>query len=1467
MRKLLKRSLSVVLAVMMVVTMFAGSFAVADAVEVLWRSMDRVAGCSGSPDRPEPTLETNNYMEGAGALNYNLSGRTRTDLFWYADDASSALEATTDITSAIDADGKTVWAFDLYVTDAESFMGNRTIFSIMCYASSAESKDVNNMNAWVEVDTASGGNATWTEDFGLENGLQDGWNHIAITFDTDDGENKYGHASHTRANYWDASKLWKFRIVSETATAPDAQTMIIDDVRFMTPEYYASAAYASEIKAKNVMALISAIEGKNDTEGLAAAKAAYDALTDEEKAMVLNYSKYESFSAQPMSVQLHACDDPANATAAAGFSKWTKTSVAGKKTEGAYSLRGTSPEGTVSVHFAFHSTEGWDFSKAEYLVFDFYYTGMSFNWVAGANDQNIGLGPTTTWHDMGYGTITNAGMQAHMMSKLQPDKWNHVVIPLSAFNLTSDQLVHNLRFYWENCVTTIAGKNVNQFWIDDIRIVNANGLETLVPEANAGKDLGNVIDGLTVDNTEGIAAARQAYNALSDTAKAAVYSATKLDELEAASTTAAAFDANVAAFAQDNQITYADKAGVEALRAEYAALSATAQGIVTKLADLEAMEAVIAAETEKAAAVVAAIEALPAEIDLSHKGVVEAARTSYDALADDTKVAVTNVAVLEAAEAKICDLEQAAGDADKAAAVDAAIEALKAADAITVDDETAINAAQAMLDALNDDQKALVKAENLAKLEAVKAALAQDKADREAAAGVDAIIAALPETIALTDKDAVKAARDAYTALNDKAKSYVTKLDIVVAAEEAIAKMEKDIADAKAVEEQIAALPENITAANADAVAAARAAYRTLSPEAKGLVPNLTILEAAEVAIATLGAYDIQFREFDLADADLNQANNHTSGGLASNALVGKKAFQVVWDGSVSAADMHLYVYGYNQNNQNDDELYNPDGCSKLIVTDPEDLYVTFDFYVSDASVLKNSNGDCAFGLDTVQTGGANAWGNAGTTKNTIVRPILQNLVDGWNHVVIPLTLSGAYIEADDSKRAIKAGDVLTVASLRLYCTGLTIPAEGFVVRVDDMHFMNGAGVAEINSLRNIAKDVTLAIQNYPAEPTYDDFYAIYAKYIALPEEYQAITKGWAEFAAANEAFVDDAAEQFPADKAAAAAVDALIAPFAEGVDLDDKAAVEAARAAYDKLTDIQRNMVLKVELLIAAEQSIAEQEEERANKEAAAAVDALISALPDAENMTIDDKADVVAARTAYTNLTDTQKKLVKGLMTLRAAETAITEIERLMAAAQPVIDMINALPAAKDITVEDASAVEDVRDAYDNLDDEVQEYVTNLAVLEAAEKAVEEATTVANNKAAAAAVETVINALDTPTDVTADDKEAIEAAKAAFDALTEAQKALLGEGVAEKLDACVAALEEALKVKMGDVNGDGIIDAKDALIVLKIAVDKYTATDAEKTAADVNEDQKIDAKDALEILKYAVKKPSALDKFYTEA
>lgn len=60
---------------------------------------------------------------------------------------------------------------------------------------------------------------------------------------------------------------------------------------------------------------------------------------------------------------------------------------------------------------------------------------------------------------------------------------------------------------------------------------------------------------------------------------------------------------------------------------------------------------------------------------------------------------------------------------------------------------------------------------------------------------------------------------------------------------------------------------------------------------------------------------------------------------------------------------------------------------------------------------------------------------------------------------------------------------------------------------------------------------------------------------------------------------------------------------------------------------------------------------------------------------------------------------------------------------------------------------------------------------------------------------------------------------------------------------------------VLLGDVNGDGSVDASDALLVLKHAV-KLERIDEEKSVlADVNKDGNIDASDALRILKIAAK------------
>ncbi len=61
---------------------------------------------------------------------------------------------------------------------------------------------------------------------------------------------------------------------------------------------------------------------------------------------------------------------------------------------------------------------------------------------------------------------------------------------------------------------------------------------------------------------------------------------------------------------------------------------------------------------------------------------------------------------------------------------------------------------------------------------------------------------------------------------------------------------------------------------------------------------------------------------------------------------------------------------------------------------------------------------------------------------------------------------------------------------------------------------------------------------------------------------------------------------------------------------------------------------------------------------------------------------------------------------------------------------------------------------------------------------------------------------------------------------------------------------------IRYGDPNEDGLVNAKDALQVLKYTVGKVALTENQITAAKVTGDEDINAKDALEILKFAVGK-----------
>lgn len=61
---------------------------------------------------------------------------------------------------------------------------------------------------------------------------------------------------------------------------------------------------------------------------------------------------------------------------------------------------------------------------------------------------------------------------------------------------------------------------------------------------------------------------------------------------------------------------------------------------------------------------------------------------------------------------------------------------------------------------------------------------------------------------------------------------------------------------------------------------------------------------------------------------------------------------------------------------------------------------------------------------------------------------------------------------------------------------------------------------------------------------------------------------------------------------------------------------------------------------------------------------------------------------------------------------------------------------------------------------------------------------------------------------------------------------------------------------LKRGDIDGDGLVNAADALLVLRSSVGKYQLTEVQTKNADLNDDKKINAADALIILQIAVGK-----------
>ena len=133
-----------------------------------------------------------------------------------------------------------------------------------------------------------------------------------------------------------------------------------------------------------------------------------------------------------------------------------------------------------------------------------------------------------------------------------------------------------------------------------------------------------------------------------------------------------------------------------------------------------------------------------------------------------------------------------------------------------------------------------------------------------------------------------------------------------------------------------------------------------------------------------------------------------------------------------------------------------------------------------------------------------------------------------------------------------------------------------------------------------------------------------------------------------------------------------------------------------------------------------------------------------------------------------------------------------------------------------------------------------------------------------AADKVNTMINQLTDPDAIEPWETYTVKEAIDQYDALTEEQRALIDPIAYDKLVACAKAVHiNWPDNRYGDVDGNGKVEATDALEVLKSVVGKVDPTDEQLIVADTDGNGKADATDALNILKKVVGK---IDKFPVE-
>ena len=274
------------------------------------------------------------------------------------------------------------------------------------------------------------------------------------------------------------------------------------------------------------------------------------------------------------------------------------------------------------------------------------------------------------------------------------------------------------------------------------------------------------------------------------------------------------------------------------------------------------------------------------------------------------------------------------------------------------------------------------------------------------------------------------------------------------------------------------------------------------------------------------------------------------------------------------------------------------------------------------------------------------------------------------------------------------------------------------------------------------AEKLKEAVEELPEDLSSEDE----AYVAALREEFDQMTDAQKEYlgdeTVGNLAGLLDQAKE-KVDRAKADDVENMINDLPADAGLEDESGIKAARDAYDALTPDQQ---AKVDASLLKKLTNAE-------KEAAAELKAAVKYLR--ENLGISDEEDVKALREAFGQLTKEQKAYL-GSKALADIDTGITQAEEKIdqAYADAVAQIISALPS--DAGLEEQSSIRAARDAYDALTQNQQAKVDSDLYQKLRN---------AEYNSAAELYEAI---MDLPSNPGVQDEENVYALKEAFDSLT---------------------------------------------------------------------------------------------------